>query len=52
VAPEIVAGPPHALGDGLAGGKGIFGYGTNLIFPVNSFNATNYWADVVFLDHP
>ncbi len=48
MAPEIVVEPPHALGDGLAGGKEIFGYGTNLVFPVNSFNATNYWVEVWF----
>jgi hypothetical protein len=49
---EIVAGPLHALRDGLAGGNGVFAYGTNLAFPVNRSNATNYWVDVVFSVHP
>src|SRR3954453_17076439 len=34
-----------------AGGNGVYAYGgptTAGIFPTNSFNAANYWADVVF----
>jgi hypothetical protein len=34
--------------DGVAGGNGVFAYGTNF----GSFNATNYWVDVVFSDGP
>src|SRR5262249_44575017 len=40
------AGPLHALPSG-SGGNGVFAYGTS-VFPTNSFNATNYWVDVVF----
>ena len=34
-----------------AGGNGVYAYGgtsTTGIFPTNTFNAANYWADVVF----
>jgi hypothetical protein len=31
----------------LANG-GVYAYGTGSIFPTNSFNASNYWVDVVF----
>ena len=47
-ASEVVSGPLHGLRDGAAGGNGVFAYGTNLAFPTNSSNATNYWVDVVF----
>ena len=36
--------------DGAAptsGGNGVYAYGTGSIFPTNSFNASNYWVDVV-----
>ncbi|WP_407180092.1 DUF4082 domain-containing protein [Bradyrhizobium sp. STM 3562] len=32
----------------LTGTNGVYAYGTNQIFPTNSFNSTNYWVDVVF----
>jgi hypothetical protein len=47
-ASEFVSGPLHALSDSVAGGNGVFAYGTSLIFPAGSFNATNYWVDVMF----
>ena len=28
--------------------RGVYAYGTGSIFPTNSFNASNYWVDVVF----
>ncbi|MGP2490070.1 DUF4082 domain-containing protein [Mesorhizobium sp. PUT5] len=34
---------------GPAGGNGLYAYGTSSSFPVNSYNATNYWVDVVFV---
>ena len=35
-----------------AGGNGVFAYGTAGTFPAGTFNATNYWVDVVFEDGP
>ena len=40
-------GPLHALSQGVSGGNGVFRYGATA-FPNQSFNATNYWVDVVF----
>ena len=31
-----------------SGGNGVFTYGASTSFPVSSFNATNYWVDVIF----
>jgi hypothetical protein len=39
--------PLHALRDGLDGGNGVYLYGDSA-FPSASFNAANYWVDVVF----
>jgi hypothetical protein len=44
----VASGPLHALGSSEAGGNGVFVYGSESAFPTNSFNATNYWVDVVF----
>ncbi len=35
-------------GDSVAGGNGLYMYGPSGSFPVYSYNAANYWADVVF----
>lgn len=39
--------PVRALSSPTSGGNGVYAYG-NSQFPTNSFNATNYWVDVVF----
>lgn len=31
-----------------AGGNGVYTYGNDSLFPSNSYNATNYWVDVIF----
>ena len=36
------------LSTGVAGGNGVYGYGAGG-FPTDTFNAANYWVDVVFL---
>jgi hypothetical protein len=41
-------GPLHALQNGVSGGDGVYQYGSTSSFPSNSYNATNYWVDVVF----
>ena len=40
--------PLHALASGGSGGNGVFRYGANSAFPNQTFNAANYWVDVVF----
>jgi hypothetical protein len=37
----------HALGNGVDGANGVYLYGSSA-FPNLSYNATNYWVDVVF----
>ncbi|MBY3213843.1 DUF4082 domain-containing protein, partial [Rhizobium laguerreae] len=44
-------GPLSALSSAVAGGNGVYRYGGSAtvgIFPNATFNAANYWADVVF----
>jgi N,N-dimethylformamidase beta subunit-like protein/uncharacterized protein DUF4082/Big-like domain-containing protein/Calx-beta domain-containing protein/purple acid phosphatase-like protein len=43
----VTNGPLQALASGVDGLNGLYLYGSGG-FPVNSFNATNYWVDVVF----
>ena len=40
--------PLHALANGVSGGNGVYRYGANSLFPNQSWNAANYWVDVVF----
>ena len=40
--------PLHALANGVDGSNGVFAYGTVSTFPTSTFNASNYWVDVVF----
>ena len=40
-------GPLTALADGTDGGNGLYRYGASG-FPTGSWNASNYWVDVVF----
>src|SRR5581483_4660408 len=44
----VTNGPLHALSNAEGGGNGVFNYGSTSSFPSQSFNATNYWVDVVF----
>ena len=40
--------PLHALASAGSGGNGVYRYGTNSAFPNLTYNAANYWVDVVF----
>ncbi len=44
--------PVRALSDAAAGGNGVYAYGSTSGFPSSSFNATNYWVDVVMTTTP
>ena len=37
-----------ALASGTSGGDGLYAYGAGQIFPTDTYNASNYWVDVVF----
>ena len=39
--------PLHALADGASGGNGVYAYGSSSTFPNQTWNAANYWVDVV-----
>jgi hypothetical protein len=41
--------PLHALANGGGVANGVFAYGSGGVFPANTYNATNYWVDVVFI---
>jgi hypothetical protein len=40
--------PLHALTNGVSGGNGVYAYGASSAFPSLTWNAANYWVDVVF----
>jgi hypothetical protein len=42
-------GQLHALKQGVDGSNGVYAVGSGPVFPNQSFNSTNYWADVVFV---
>ncbi len=41
-------GPLTAPSSASSGGNGVYTYGSSNPFPNNTFNASNYWVDVVF----
>ena len=45
----VTRGPLTALADGEQGANGLYGYGPAGTFPGSSWNASNYWVDVVFV---
>ena len=44
--------PVHLLRDGVSGGNGVYKYGAASTFPNYTYQATNYWVDVVFTTVP
>ena len=44
----VDSGPLRALADGEDGGNGVYRYGASSAFPDQTWNAANYWVDVVF----
>ena len=45
---QVDRAPLHAPTSAASGGNGVYAYGSS-VFPTNTFNATNYWVDVVFV---
>jgi hypothetical protein len=45
-------GPVRALKSGVDGGNGVYRYGSGGVAPASSYNASNYWVDVVFTASP
>jgi hypothetical protein len=44
----VDAPPLHLLASNVSGGNGVYAYAATSIFPIGSYNAANYWVDVVF----
>jgi hypothetical protein len=40
--------PLHALANGVSGANGVFVYSAGSAFPVNTYQSSNYWVDVIF----
>jgi hypothetical protein len=40
--------PLHALANGVSGGNGVAVYCSSSVFPTGTWNARNYWVDVVW----
>ncbi|MFG1686362.1 DUF4082 domain-containing protein [Nonomuraea sp. NPDC049269] len=45
---QYTSNPLIALADGAQGGNGVYTYSGTNTFPTSSYQATNYWVDVVF----
>jgi hypothetical protein len=41
-------GPLHALADAASGGNGVYTVGNGGVFPNQTWDASNYWVDIVF----
>ena len=48
----VTSGPLTALSNAVANGNGVYLVGTGGGFPTSSYNATNYWVDVLFTSAP
>jgi hypothetical protein len=44
----VTNGPLTALASGSSGGNGLYGYASSAQFPASTYNANNYWVDVVY----
>jgi len=42
------SGALTGLSSSASGGNGVYSYGTSTTFPTSSYQASNYWVDVVF----
>ncbi|MEV6980543.1 DUF4082 domain-containing protein [Sphaerisporangium sp. NPDC051017] len=45
----VVNGPLTALADGTDGGNGVYTYAASTTFPTSTYQSTNYWTDVIFV---
>jgi hypothetical protein len=45
-------GPLTALRSGVDGANGVYRYGSNVVFPNQTYSASNYWVDVLFSTTP
>jgi hypothetical protein len=48
---SVNTGPLHVLANASAGGNGVYAYGSSA-FPAQTWDASNYWVDLVFTTTP
>jgi hypothetical protein len=44
----LLSAPPSTA----TSGNGVYAYGSSVFFPAASYNATNYWVDIIYLPDP
>ena len=44
--------PKRQLGTSGTEGNGVYAYGSGITFPTSTYNASNYWVDVLFTPEP
>lgn len=45
---DHTSGALTAPASSVSGGNGVYAYGSGSLFPTSSYNATNYWVDVLY----
>ncbi|OWV89904.1 Mo-co oxidoreductase dimerization domain protein [Rhizobium sp. R635] len=45
---DYTSGALTAPASSVSGGNGVYAYGTSSLFPTSSYNAANYWVDVLY----
>ncbi len=45
---DYTSGALTAPASTVSGGNGVYAYGTGSLFPTSSYNASNYWVDVLY----
>ncbi|NKL10303.1 DUF4082 domain-containing protein [Rhizobium leguminosarum] len=45
---DYTSGALTAPASSVSGGNGVYAYGTGSLFPTASYNASNYWVDVLY----
>ncbi|UVD60626.1 DUF4082 domain-containing protein (plasmid) [Rhizobium sp. Pop5] len=45
---DHTSGPLTAPASSVSGGNGVYAYGSGSLFPTASYNAANYWVDVLY----
>ena len=45
---QLYERPADGAVERASGGNGVYAYGSSCLFPTASFNATNYWVDVLY----
>ncbi|MBY3278747.1 DUF4082 domain-containing protein [Rhizobium laguerreae] len=45
---DYTSGALTAPASSISGGNGVYAYGTGSLFPTASYNASNYWVDVLY----